>query len=81
MMQRLVHPSDVVGFQARGHGLDTFPFAGQQQAGARVPRRSMTIGMPCGFGQALDICRKAQFLWARRSLFAHRTILHEIVHL
>jgi hypothetical protein len=30
MMQRLVPPPDVVGCKARGHGLDTLPFAGQQ---------------------------------------------------
>jgi hypothetical protein len=26
--------------------------------------------MPCGFGQTLDLCRKALFLWAWHSLFA-----------
>jgi hypothetical protein len=81
MMQRLVHPSNIVGSEPGGHGLDTLPFAGQQQAGAIVPQRRVTIGMPCGFGQALDICRKALFLWAWRSLFAHTPILHEIVTL
>jgi hypothetical protein len=59
MMERLVHPSDVVASEPRGHRLDTFPFAGQQQAGAIVLQRSVTIGMPCGFRQAFDICRKA----------------------
>jgi hypothetical protein len=34
--------------------------------------------MPCGFGQALDICRKALYLWAWRSLFTHRTILAKL---
>jgi hypothetical protein len=62
MMQRLVHPSDLITGKPRGHGLDALPFAGQQQAGAIALQRSVTIGVPCGFGQALDICRKAQFL-------------------
>jgi hypothetical protein len=44
-------------------GSDAFPFAGQQQAGAIVFQRNMTIGVPCGFSQALDLCRKALFLW------------------
>jgi hypothetical protein len=78
-MQRLVHPPDIVGCKPCGHGLDAFSFAGQQQAGAIVLQRSVTISMPCGFGQAFDICRKAQFLWAWHILFAHKTILHEIV--
>jgi hypothetical protein len=79
MMQRLVHPTHVIASESRGHGFDAFPFSGQQQAGAVVLQRSATIGMPCGFGQALDICRKALFLWAWRSLFAHETILHQVV--
>jgi hypothetical protein len=28
--------------------------------------------VPCGLCQALDICRKALFLWAWRALFAHK---------
>jgi hypothetical protein len=79
MMQRLVHPTHVVGGEPSGHGFDAFPFAGQQQASAIVLQRSVPIGMPCGFRQTLDICRKALFLWAWRHLFAHRTILHKIV--
>jgi len=39
----------------------------------------MTICMPCGLRQSLDICRKALFLWGWRSLFAHKTILHQLV--
>ena len=81
VMQRLVHPTHVVASQTCGHRLDALSFAGQQKAGAIVLQRSVPIGMPCSFGQALDICRKALFLWAWRSLFAHRTILHEIVSL
>ena len=79
MVQRLMHPSHVVRAESGGHGFDTFPFARQQQARAIVLQRSVTISMPCGFSQALNICRKAQFLQAWRGLFAHRTILHEIV--
>jgi hypothetical protein len=79
MMQRLVHPSHIGAGEPRGHGFDAFPFARQQQAGAIVLQRNMTIGMSCGFRQALDICRKALLLWAWRGFFAHRTILHEIV--
>ncbi len=79
MVQRLVHPSHIVASEPGGHGFDALPFAGQQQTGAIVLQWSMTIGMPCGFRQALDICRKALFLWAWRGFFAHRTILHEIV--
>ena len=79
VVQRLVHPPHMVSGQAGGHRFDTFPFARQQQTGAIVFQWNATIGMPCGFRQALDICRKALFLWAWRFLFAHRTILHQFV--
>jgi hypothetical protein len=78
MVQRLVHPAHIVGCEPRGHGLDTLPFARQQKASAIILQWNVSIGMPCGFCQALDICRKALFLWAWRSLFGHRTILHDI---
>jgi hypothetical protein len=39
----------------------------------------MPIRVPCGLCQALDICRKAILLWAWRDLFAHETILQQIV--
>jgi len=74
-----VHPSHIVGSEPGGHGFDALAFAGQQQASAIVLQGSVTIGMPRGFCQALDICREALSLWAWRSLFTHRTILHEIV--
>jgi hypothetical protein len=35
--------------------------------------------MPCGFSQALKICRKALFLWAWRGFVGHETILHQNV--
>jgi hypothetical protein len=79
MMQRLVHPSDVVASKPRGHGFNAFPLARQQQACAVVLQGNVPIGMPCGFRQALDICRKALFLWAWRGLFAHETILYQNV--
>jgi hypothetical protein len=79
MMQRLMHASHVIGCQSRSHRLDALAFAGQQQARAVVLQRDVSISVPCGFRQALDICRKSLFLWARRSLFAHETILHQIV--
>lgn len=76
MVQRLVHPSQVVSTETGGHGFDAFPFPWQQQSRAVVLQWSVPIGMPCGFRQAPDICRKALFLRAWRGLFAHRTILH-----
>jgi hypothetical protein len=54
-------------------------FNGLGNTGAIVLQRSVPIGMPCGFRQAPDICRKALSLWAWRNLLSHRTILHEIV--
>ena len=74
-----MHPSHVVWRQAGGHRLYTLALAGQQQAGAVILQRNDSVSMPCGFGQALDICRKAPFLRAWHSSRAHRTILHEIV--
>ena len=74
-----MHPTDIFRSQPRGHGFDALPFAAQQQARAIVLQRSVPIDMPYGFGQALNICRKALFLWAWPNLFAHQTILHEIV--
>ena len=76
MMQRLVHPTYVVASEPGGHGFDALPFPRQQQARAIVLQRRVSIGMPCGFRQALDICRKALFLWAWRGFLAHETILH-----
>ena len=79
MMERLMHAPHIGSAQPSGHRFDALAFAGQQEAGAIVLQWNLTIGMPCGFSQALNICRKALFLWAWRNLFAHRTILHEIV--
>ena len=73
MMQRLVHPTHIVGGKPRGHGFDAFPFAGQQQASAIVLQRNVPIGMPSGFSQALDKYRKALFLQAWRDRSAHET--------
>jgi hypothetical protein len=35
--------------------------------------------VPCGFRQAIRVCRKAFLLWAWRGLRSHKTILHPIV--
>jgi hypothetical protein len=43
-------------------------------------QRDFAIGMPCGVGQALDICRKAPFLRAWTGFGGHKTILHQIVY-
>ena len=48
-------------------------------SGGSTVQRNVPVNMPCGFSQALDICRKASLLWAWRDVFAHRTILHQIV--
>jgi hypothetical protein len=37
--------------------------------------------MPCGFGQALNICRKAPLLRAWLGFVGHKTILHGFVYL
>src|SRR5215831_2853983 len=76
MMQRLMHPSYVVCTESGGHRFNAFAFARQQQTRTVILQRNVAIGMPCGFCQALNICRKALFLWAWRNPFTHRSILH-----
>jgi hypothetical protein len=71
VVQRLMHAPHIVGSQSGSHRLDTFPLARQQQSGAVVLEGDVSIGVPCGFCQALDICRKALFLWAWPMIFAH----------
>jgi hypothetical protein len=39
----------------------------------------VSVCVPLGFRQAFDMCRNASFLWAWRDVFAHKTILHQIV--
>jgi hypothetical protein len=70
VVQRLVHATHIVWGQPCGHRLDAFALARQQQTHAVVLQRRMPISMPCGFRQALNICRKASLLWAwRRETF------------
>jgi hypothetical protein len=64
MMQRLVCAANVIGSQPRSHRLDTLAFSWQQQSSAVVPQRSVSICVPRGIGQALNICREAPLLWA-----------------
>jgi hypothetical protein len=71
-----MHTFHIVVRQPSGHRLDALALARQQQASAVVLKREIPIGMPCGFRQAFNICRKASFLWAWRAPFAHKTILH-----
>jgi hypothetical protein len=66
MMQRLVHPPDIVGSQSRRHRLDALAFAWQQKSGAVGFQRTDPVGMPCGLRQAVEVCRKAFLLWAGR---------------
>src|SRR5437867_11184875 len=73
-----MHAPDIIGSQTGGHRLNALPLAWQQKGGAVVFHRDIPVSMPCGFRQALDICRKTSFLWAWRDLFAHRTILYQI---
>jgi len=64
VMQRLVHPANVVGRQTRSHGLHALAFPGQQQARAIRFQRTDSVSVPCGVRQAIEICRKALLLWA-----------------
>jgi hypothetical protein len=81
VMERLVHATHILGRQSCGHRFNALAFTRQQQTYAVMLQRHMPVSVPCGFCQALDICRKALFLWAWRSLFTHETILHQIVFL
>jgi hypothetical protein len=74
-----MHAPHTIGSQSGGHGLDALALTWQQQRRAVILQRDVPVSVPCGFRQALDICRKALFLWAWRSFFAHETILHQIV--
>jgi hypothetical protein len=58
--------TNIVRSQACCHGLDTLPFARQQQSDAVVLQWRVPIGMPRGVCQALNICREAPLLWAWR---------------
>jgi hypothetical protein len=71
-----MHTPHVIWSQSRGHGLDALALAWQHQSRAVALQWDVSVNVPCGFRQALNICRKALFLWAWRGLFAHETILH-----
>jgi hypothetical protein len=58
-----------------------FTLAWEKQPCAVVLQRAVPVSVPCGFRQALGICRKGSLLWAWRGLFANETIRHEIVRL
>jgi hypothetical protein len=58
MMQRLMHTSHIVWSQSRGHRLDALALAWQQQPGAVVLQRHVSISVPCGFHQALAYAAK-----------------------
>jgi hypothetical protein len=66
VMERLMHAPNIVGGQPRGHRFDTFALTRQQQSLAIVLQGSVSVGVPRGVGQALNICREAPLLWAWR---------------
>ena len=57
---------DIIGRQTRSHGLHALTLARQQQSGAVGFQRGIAISVPCGFRQAVRVCRKALLLWAWR---------------
>jgi hypothetical protein len=79
MMQRLMHSSHILGSESGGHRFDALAFTRQQQSGAVILQGVVPIGMPCGFCQSFDICRKALRPWAWHSLLTHETIRHQFV--
>jgi hypothetical protein len=79
MMERLMHPPHVIGSKFGSHRLDALAFQRQQQSLAVRFQRLTSVRVPCGFRQAIKICRKAFLLWAWRRGFAHETILYQNV--
>jgi len=59
MVQRLVHPPDVIRGQTRRHRLDALTLSRKQQSGAIRLQGNSTIHVPCGLRQAVKIGRKA----------------------
>jgi hypothetical protein len=55
MQQRLVLRRGSRRGGQRGHGFDTLPLTGQQQAGAIVMQRHQTIGMTDHAGHVFDV--------------------------
>ena len=80
-MQRLVRAPDIVRSQARGHRLHAFALTRQQQSRTVSFQRSVAIRVPCGFRQAIRVCRKTLFLWAWRGRMSHKNILHQFCFL
>ena len=58
VMQRLVHALHMIGSQARGHGLDAFPFPVEQQAGTVIPQREFAVRMPHRLRQSMYAARR-----------------------
>ena len=65
-MKRLMGLFHVVRRQTGRDRLDTLALDRQKQTRAIVLQRQAAVGVPCGFGQALNLCRKANLLWAWR---------------
>jgi hypothetical protein len=55
MVQRLVHPPDILGSQSRRHRLDTFTLNRQQQPGAVRLQGINAVGVPGGLRQAIPV--------------------------
>ena len=62
VMKRLMHTPHIIGRQSGGHRFHALSFPWQQQTSAIVLQRKLSVSVPRGFCQALDICRKASFL-------------------
>ena len=71
----------MTGIQTCRHRLNALPLARQQQTLAIILQRSVSVFVPRGGRQALNIGREALLLWAwRRESCAHKTILHQNVY-
>jgi len=59
---------EAIRVEPGGHGFNRVAFARQQQAAAVVLQGLLSVPVPRGFGQALQISRQALFLpaWPRR---------------
>jgi len=64
VMQGLAGGLDAVWVQASGHGFHGLALAGQQQATAAVFQRFLSVPMPRGLGQALQVGSEALLLRA-----------------
>ncbi len=66
VVQRLMRPPDIVGGQARRHRFDALALTGQQQPRAIRFQGLVTIGVPGGLRQTVEIGRQAFLLGAWR---------------